>query len=552
MVTATLHPARARRMREKLPPRPHHAVELRPLGTNVPGECIVSYSGDDFIDALMADLQADDWQSRLARRRNVRRRRGSGRLELSPPVHRTFQLCLFEVHCMTPGLPPVDPKKVVGSGLVVRRRAEDGRDLAWKKAGEEVLGWSAVTGEGDLDPDPLQRHAVAANAAELTRIVAEHRRRNDMHREELHPLQVAPPEVCRARGKTILFGLVPVASDERAPGNEARVDFAAGGTDPQSNPYVGTLSPYLRRRGSISMPYAGEALAPTAFVPGLVRAGMNPLAASAKGVTLDERRYHELGLFLQQLSVQVDLFGTSHGAAEARAVLAGLDLPMRVDEFGRVVATMPALDWIGKAIPLLLEQKPVAGGLTMPLSWPAIDDRTGDALTAAALKGLTTTFDSFHSDATRFEGRDWLYRARGFVRLSHGPDCPVRLAWSDYSKPFHIAPWWDSDGPPTKIALPVLGDLRSIKPNVAFEMPPELAALMNRDPLDSLKGEGGEPSKIGLGWLCSFSLPIITLCAFIVLNIFLSLFNLFFHWMLWIKICLPIPAPQPASNEGGP
>ena len=40
------------------------------------------------------------------------------------------------------------------------------------------------------------------------------------------------------------------------------------------------------------------------------------------------------------------------------------------------------------------------------------------------------------------------------------------------------------------------------------------------------------------------SIPIITICAFIVLNIFLSLFDLFFSWMLFIKICLPIPVPK--------
>ena len=44
-----------------------------------------------------------------------------------------------------------------------------------------------------------------------------------------------------------------------------------------------------------------------------------------------------------------------------------------------------------------------------------------------------------------------------------------------------------------------------------------------------------------LGWICSFSIPIITLCAFIVLSIFLSLFDLIFKWMAFIKICIPFP-----------
>ena len=52
---------------------------------------------------------------------------------------------------------------------------------------------------------------------------------------------------------------------------------------------------------------------------------------------------------------------------------------------------------------------------------------------------------------------------------------------------------------------------------------------------------------IEIGWLCSFSLPIITLCAFIVLNIFISLLDFFLRWMMWIKICIPIPR----SKSGG-
>jgi hypothetical protein len=57
------------------------------------------------------------------------------------------------------------------------------------------------------------------------------------------------------------------------------------------------------------------------------------------------------------------------------------------------------------------------------------------------------------------------------------------------------------------------------------------------------KGSGGNGQ--GLAWICSFSLPIITLCAFIVLHIFLILFNLIFFWLPFLKICLPLPKVEP-------
>jgi len=69
--------------------------------------------------------------------------------------------------------------------------------------------------------------------------------------------------------------------------------------------------------------------------------------------------------------------------------------------------------------------------------------------------------------------------------------------------------------------------------------------LANNTPDDFLKGNANDGGGgVGLGWLCSFSLPIITLCAFIVLNIFLQLFNIIFFWMFYIKICIPIPIPK--------
>jgi len=61
------------------------------------------------------------------------------------------------------------------------------------------------------------------------------------------------------------------------------------------------------------------------------------------------------------------------------------------------------------------------------------------------------------------------------------------------------------------------------------------------DPQDLLDGKKPAASGLKLGWICSFNIPIITICAFIVLNIFLSLFDLFFRWMMFIKVCIPFP-----------
>jgi hypothetical protein len=40
--------------------------------------------------------------------------------------------------------------------------------------------------------------------------------------------------------------------------------------------------------------------------------------------------------------------------------------------------------------------------------------------------------------------------------------------------------------------------------------------------------------------MCSFSIPIISICALIVLSIFIGLLNIVFWWMPFLKICFPI------------
>jgi hypothetical protein len=85
--------------------------------------------------------------------------------------------------------------------------------------------------------------------------------------------------------------------------------------------------------------------------------------------------------------------------------------------------------------------------------------------------------------------------------------------------------------------------LRKHKRGVAFQLPPDLNNLLNRVNPGMLKGGGlvdaGAP--LGIAMICTFSIPIITICALIVLFIFLILLNIIFWWLPFIRICFPIP-----------
>jgi len=205
-------------------------------------------------------------------------------------------------------------------------------------------------------------------------------------------------------------------------------------------------------------------------------------------------------------------------------------------------------DFLRSAMNILVGQGD--GAITMPARWPDIDPATGAAIAAAAQQSFEARLKSLLSPETRYEDSLRQYRMRAFARVRRADGCAPELIWTEYSEPFTIAPWYESSGlPPVKIQLPLIDGkfLRNMKPNVAFAMPEDLFNLLQKDPKKSVAGEDSTSNGVSLGlmWLCSFNIPIITICAFIVLNIFLSLFNLFFSWLLFFKICIPIPIPSP-------
>lgn len=183
----------------------------------------------------------------------------------------------------------------------------------------------------------------------------------------------------------------------------------------------------------------------------------------------------------------------------------------------------------------------------MASKWPAISQAQGDRIFGLIKEAIKARLATVAPREGRFEDSARQYKLRAFVRVKRDDGCPPELVWTAPSEPFTIAPWYASGAlPPVRIPLPDVMDrtlLKNLKPNVAFGVPKNLFNVMNgNDAKKLVDGEGGEGGPgFNLDWICSFSIPIITICAFIVLNIFLSLFDIIFRWMLFIKICIPIP-----------
>ena len=165
--------------------------------------------------------------------------------------------------------------------------------------------------------------------------------------------------------------------------------------------------------------------------------------------------------------------------------------------------------------------------------------------------------------ATTQGDEGWFVLRCAYVRCDCGPLKPALL--SAPSSRFQLASFFDSDAParPIRIALPfdtTPAGLRKHNKNTAFVMSDVLCGQVQRAkglgfidlvlsvlpwPFHKNLDVGGmgpcKSPQARLGMICSLSLPIITICALILLMIIVSLLDLIFRWMPFFAICFPVP-----------
>ena len=525
----------------------HHTVLAAPqaLAQGLAAPLILEREDEDFITAVLAEYGSAEGRRKLAASR-ARAVDGRNVRKLFQPLQRRFHVALLEAWCDTPGEPRLDPRKVESAGLVLRRlRRRPGRpDLqeGWMRAAGQLRGWLPVDllGDAEADPSPERRLAAAdTGVASLDRALRALAPGRDaaVLEEQVVPMFVAPPEVCARAGRTLYYGVVPTVSSERA---QAPQDTASlfDGFGPESAAFVEHLVQPLRGLAySFPDPDGGvDRMFDAEWMK--VLAAANPPDADQGSVQRARARFLQL---LRQLVVEFDALGEGPASKALLAELDSIALERRPEADGRP-RPIGAGAFLRDAARVLLEGE---GGLVeMPLRWPdrgaAADQRLRQRLHAAMLdryRGLSGAPGRFDEPGAR-------YLLRGFVRLKAEGGCPARTVWTAAcSEPFVIAPWYEGGSAPVQIPLPDLADrrlLRQMKPNVSFVVPPSLQGLLSGDPKKLLDGErsGGSTT---IGWICSFSIPVITFCAFIVLNVFLSLFDLIFRWLMFVKICVPFP-----------
>ena len=139
---------------------------------------------------------------------------------------------------------------------------------------------------------------------------------------------------------------------------------------------------------------------------------------------------------------------------------------------------------------------------------------------------------------------------------------------SDATQPFKLAGFYDPDAParPIRIALPIdtsTAGLRKFDKNTAFMVSDMLCGQIDRMKAMSLGDlvrsvlpwpfhkdlsvpEAGpctdkKDLTLQAGMICSLSIPIITICALILLMIMVSILDYVLRWLPYFFICFPIP-----------
>jgi hypothetical protein len=514
-------------------------------GTSQPSPVLLKMNQEDFPARFLSDLAAAPAMSaQLSTTQSVSGTVGSPAL-LYQPVQRIVHVAMMQLVCDTVGQPRLDPLRIAKAGIVIRRLRRNDPNApyqAWMKSSTGKYQWR-VPDDPCADPDPPLRPQLQSGQPYLDAQLAASSLANAWS-EVYTPAFVAPPATNDALNRTVVYGLIPTASSD-----VSDVAPAAPVYDPTD--LAASLPILLKNNpgGTPSAPASGQTVD---------YRWLSDAYASAS-----PRNAPDFSIFAAALLMLYRQFGAFDGTPAGNAILqmlSGKNVTItQTDSSGASVPTQTSMaSFYSEAKQVLIDYDPSSGGtpptLVMPTAWDPLSAQDQATLIAAMSTALKSNSLQVQPPEGRYQDSTRLYQLYVFFRIKgHTPDCPPQLYWTKPSDPFRIAAWYDSSqrtSAPIPLPDPSLRSfLAGAKPNVSFMVPKGLMNAMQASNLSNLSDGSATPGGLNLNWICGFNIPLITICAFFVLNIFLILLNLVFFWLPFIKICIPFPLTMPASGD---
>ena len=489
------------------------------------------------------------------------------------PMHKSFYLVSCELVCDRPGKPALDPAQISSAGFVIRRQGTAG-EQSWMLEDDQALGWQS-TPTGPRDPDLNRRLCQVQGMRPKVRLrgAPTPPPATTYTGEQTHPLHAIKHVDAEGKYHTILYGYLPL-----------------GGSYVVRQP-VGKSISAADTFSAESLGHFNNALAAQLLWPFGFKSGSQAWTAACTRPI--NQGYPSAGLF-ELLKVLVNRYHLGEPKRPDNAALeawAGRQYfyqealnphlnPAVFNDYSRAsflnARRFSLLVWLRQMFantnaPLVsylasqeapLNRDGSGGGLkASPTRLPGVSDYAlyitpADAQELRALLNqralAMATGKVKEIPLPKFgQAREDVYEIVPFVRLrtACGGEEIVWGATQVRSQPFRVAAPFDPNASrPSLIQMPSLADLRKgMAQGVSMITPSDTFSLLNALNLKKGVSEDLVPNpnnapQLGIQWICSFSLPVITLVAMILLMIMISLLNIIFFWLPWVRICLPFPS----------
>lgn len=535
------------------------------------GTLLHRYMQDDFVETFLAECNQGQLKANRHQEWITQDKFGGQHTRLRLPLQRTFYMVATEVVCDLPWQPAFTPQKIIAAGFVVRKKNKAGLHI-WRLRNGKALGWQQPNAlDITQDPDLAKRNALNP-VFKIRGIKPIANSDTGFTGERTYPLHKRV--VITDKGpRTLLFGYLPLngqrEQDEMAANNSTQQEVSAAG-------YLAELEwPFGSWDGN------NDGIA-TCTCSGSVQEVIQKLCNQFKWSEGLQRQITNgvptralgrlLGMLVNRYQVTNQMI---FGNDDLRELLQGMPIVSRelssqeLDlmrhnpaEFLRrlreqniergslwdylVARAEDVSSWYSTHESLMtLDSPPVFAALNDFPGHLYISEAQAQAWRARLLaraEQINTLVEAVLPLPRYTQGKDESYFVQPFIRYRDECDCE-KMCWGQPSFEFAVASPFDTQtARPSVIQLPELRDIKKgMAKGVTFLTPKSVADLMLKvaPNMEMKEQKSRSPLDACLGFSISFSIPIITICAMILLMIVLNLLNLIFRWLPYAILILP-------------
>lgn len=490
------------------------------------------------------------------------------------PIHRTFYVVATEVVCDVPFKPAFSPRNIISAGFVVRKK-NGNKTQIWSVRDGASTGWVDINQlDTEHDPDHFKRKAFNS------RIKILGNQPKDLSTgytgEQTYPLHAHVVKTDKPH--TLVYGYLPLSgkveaqqvstnqnnlsptSEISAAGYLAELEWPFGSWDGEK-----TDAPVCDCTGSMQdlVKELCDHFTWSGAVQLQITAG-RPKRAMANWLAMLINRYHifnaslidnnHLRSLLESIPLvsralnldELDIMNndpvtftqylTQHNLKQDN-LLSYLD-----NNYSQI------MDWYSN------EETHYATAAIKPVTWNGLPNLSAyvyltkniaEEIRSAMLTRAEKTSQLIEAELPlpRYtQGKNDRYFIVPFIRYRDECNCE-KLQWGKASMEFAVANPFDPLATrPTVIQLPELSDItKGFPKGVTFLTPKSVADMMMKiaPTMDMKPNNAKSPLSACMGFSISFSIPIITICAMILLMVVLNLLNIIFRWIPYAILVLP-------------